>query len=140
MVGAAAGLVGKGRLPGGPGTGAGTGGAGRGGAEAVRGGDDGGEGPGAAGADGADGVVPRRHVPLRHRVPPRTLRLAGGVRAAAAPPQLCVYIYSLSLAALTVGGGGEIERKSKWIWVFFLACDPCLFSFRRIACSPAGLL
>ncbi|NP_001338618.1 uncharacterized protein LOC100383744 [Zea mays] len=79
VVGAAAGVVGEGRLPGGPGPGAG-GGAGRGAAEAVRGGDDGGEGPGAAGADGADGVLPRRHVPLRHRVAPRTL-LLGLVRA-----------------------------------------------------------
>jgi hypothetical protein len=50
---------------------------GRGRPEALRRRPDGGEGAGAARADGGHGVVPRRHVPLRHRLPPRPLRLAG---------------------------------------------------------------
>jgi hypothetical protein len=78
VVGAAAGVVGEGRLPGaGGGARAGAGRRrGRGRPEALRGRPDGGEGAGAARADGGHGVVPRRHVPLRHRLPPRPLRLA----------------------------------------------------------------
>uniref|UniRef100_A0A8R7TSQ5 Uncharacterized protein n=1 Tax=Triticum urartu TaxID=4572 RepID=A0A8R7TSQ5_TRIUA len=71
VVGAAPGVVGPGRLHRRP-AGAGAGGGPRPGCgeEAVRGAD-GGEGAAAAAADDGDGELPRRHVPLRHRVPPR---------------------------------------------------------------------
>jgi hypothetical protein len=56
---------------------------------------DGGQGAAAARADDGDGELPRRHVPLRHRVPPRLRRarrqaLAAGQIAVAA--RVCTYV------------------------------------------------
>ncbi|KAF7091118.1 hypothetical protein CFC21_093768, partial [Triticum aestivum] len=72
VVGAAGRLVREGRLHRARGAGGGRGGEAR---EVLRGRPDGGEGAAAAGPDVGDGELPRRHVPLRHRLPPRPLLL-----------------------------------------------------------------
>jgi hypothetical protein len=88
VVGATPRVVGPGRLPG-----ARRAGARRRAAEAVRGRPHGGEGQGAARPDGGHGVVPRCHVPLRHRLPPRTLHLVPRARVYS----IAVTFLSLSL-------------------------------------------